>query len=155
MPSSLNVKFSLKFYPVQPNFAWFCWLIYLYFYSIFLWVWKVFLMQTNFTLALKIFSVKSSMEKTKRSIQGFYWYCIQDLQTQIICTSISSTDLFTFLGEKLEKLKAVDVDKLQKELHEEKARNHELKEKLKHKQKSSSSKLQRYISLLRIIFKGS
>lgn len=49
---------------------------------------------------------------------------------------------------KLEKLKAVDVDKLQKELHEEKTRNHELKEKLKHKQKSSSSKLQRYISLV-------
>ena len=51
---------------------------------------------------------------------------------------------------KLEKLKAVDVDKLQKELHEEKTRNHELKEKLKHKQKSSSSKLQRYISLVTI-----
>ena len=50
-----------------------------------------------------------------------------------------------FEGVKLEKLKTVDVDKLQKELHEEKARNQELKEKLKHKQKSSSSKLQRYI----------
>jgi len=63
------------------------------------------------------------------------------------CTPISRVDICTFLGVKLEKLKAVDVDKLQKELHEEKARNHELKEKLKHKQKSSSSKLQRYISL--------
>ena len=49
---------------------------------------------------------------------------------------------------KLEKLKTVDVDKLQKELHEEKAKNHELKEKLKQKQKSSSSKLQRYMELL-------
>jgi len=71
--------------------------------------------------------------------------CTRPTVTNHQYTPISSFDICTFLGVKLEKLKAVDVDKLQKELHEEKARSHELKEKLKHKQKSSSSKLQRYI----------
>lgn len=70
--------------------------------------------------------------------------CTRQTETNHQCTPISSFDVWSFLGAKLEKLKAVDVDKLQKELHEEKARNHELKEKLKHKQRSSTSKLQRY-----------
>lgn len=76
--------------------------------------------------------------------------CRRTTDTNNQCTPVWSVDSCTLLGAKLEKLKAVDVDKLQKELHEEKTRNHELKEKLKHKQKSSSSKLQRYISLLTI-----
>lgn len=51
-----------------------------------------------------------------------------------------------FVGSQLEKLKALDIDKLQKELQEEKAKNNDLREKLKQKQKSSTSKLQRYDS---------
>ena len=48
------------------------------------------------------------------------------------------------LGTQLEKLKAINVEKLQKELQEEREKNFELKEKLRQKQKSVSSKLQRY-----------
>ena len=48
------------------------------------------------------------------------------------------------LGTQLEKLKAINVEKLQKELQEEREKNLELKEKLRQKQKSVSSKLQRY-----------
>ena len=48
------------------------------------------------------------------------------------------------LGTQLEKLKAINVEKLQKQLQEEREKNFELKEKLRQKQKSVSSKLQRY-----------
>ena len=45
----------------------------------------------------------------------------------------------------MKKLKAVDVEKLQRELQEEREKNIELKEKLKQKHKSLSSKLHRYV----------
>lgn len=88
----------------------------------------------------KIKAKRGSFSSSERQI---YEMQLAQLQEQLVNIMIDNQEM----SVKLEKLKAVDVDKLQKELHEEKARNHELKEKLKHKQKSSSSKLQRYISL--------
>nr|XP_058960908.1 GRAM domain-containing protein 4-like isoform X1 [Pocillopora verrucosa] len=64
---------------------------------------------------------------------------LAQLQEQLVNTMIDYQDM----SVQLEKLKAVDVQKLQKEIQEERAKNNELREKLKQKQKSSSSKLHR------------
>lgn len=84
----------------------------------------------------KVKSKRGSFSSSERQI---YEMQLAQLQEQLVNIMIDNQEM----SVKLEKLKTVDVDKLQKELHEEKAKNHELKEKLKQKQKSSSSKLQR------------
>ncbi|KAJ7377647.1 GRAM domain-containing protein 4 [Desmophyllum pertusum] len=83
--------------------------------------------------------VKAQRESFSSSERQIYEMQLAQLQEQLVNTMIDYQDM----SSQLKKLQAVDVDKLKKELEDEKARNNELKEKLKQKQKSSSSKLQR------------
>ncbi|KAL9959274.1 hypothetical protein ACROYT_G032584 [Oculina patagonica] len=84
-------------------------------------------------------AIKTSRDSFSSSERQIYEMQLAQLQEQLVNTMIDYQDMST----QVEKLKAVDVDKLQKELQEEKAKNNELKEKLKQKHKSSTSKLQR------------
>lgn len=79
---------------------------------------------------------KESFSNSERQI---YEMQLAQLQEQLVNTMIDHQELST----QLEKLKAINVEKLQKELQEEREKNFELKEKLRQKQKSVSSKLQR------------
>jgi len=77
-----------------------------------------------------------SFSNSERQI---YEMQLAQLQEQLVNTMIDYQDMCS----QVKKLKAIDVEKLQRELQEEKERNNELKEKLKQKYKAQSSKLQR------------
>ncbi|XP_068759014.1 GRAM domain-containing protein 4-like [Montipora capricornis] len=78
-------------------------------------------------------------ESFPNSEKQIYEMQLAQLQEQLVNTMIDYQDVCA----QLKKLKATDVNKLQKELREEKEKNTELKEKLKQRQKAQNSKLQR------------